>query len=354
MRTTRFRASVLSRNLEPLLELLARVVWSPALRKDDYAKLARRARASLMARLDDDQTLGALQFRRSLFGSHPYARPLSGSSESLRQVGYAPARRFYQHHLSRSSFEVGLAGDVLEQRAKELVATCFPERSSARRQDKSVPPTRIRRGRRVIVVDKPARAQAQLFIGTLGATTRDPDLFPLIVSNTAFGGTFSSPLMQQVRGVRGWSYGAYSRLLHSSRRDAWYMWTAPAAEYSADCAALQLRLLEHWVEAGIERSELSFAQRYLINGHCFDRDTPSKRMEAKLDVELLGIPKRYVDDHDQLVAEVTRERANRATRARISIRDLVIVVVASAEQVVPSFQGLQGVESVEVVPFDRV
>ncbi len=353
MRTTRFRASVLSRNLEPLLELLAKVVWRPALRKDDYAKLARRARASLMARLDDDQTLGALQFRKSLFGSHPYARPLSGTSKSLRKIGYTPARHFYERHLARSGFAVGLAGDVSERRAKQLVESCFPKRG-ARRRNASVPPTRLPRGRRVIVVDKPARAQAQLFIGTLGATTRDPELFPLIVSNTAFGGTFSGPLMQQVRGVRGWSYGAYSRLLHSTRRDAWYMWTAPAAEYSAECAALQLRLLERWVEGGIQRSELSFAQRYLINGHCFDRDTPSKRMEAKLDVELLGIPKRYVDDHDRLVAEVTRERANRATRARISTRDLVIVVVASAEEVVPAFQGLPGVESVEVVPFDRV
>ena len=354
MRSTRFRASVLSRNLEPLLELLARVVWDPALRKGDYAKLARRAQASLMARLDDDQTLGALQFRRSLFGKHPYARPLSGSSDSLRRIGFAKAKDFYERQLAKSSFVVGLAGDISERRGKQIIESCFPEPGRALRRDASVPPTRVRRGRRVIVVDKPARAQTQLFIGTLGATTRDPDLFPLIVSNTAFGGTFSGPLMQQVRGVRGWSYGAYSRLLHSTRRDAWYMWTAPSAEYSADCAALQLQLLERWVEGGIQRSELAFAQRYLINGHCFDRDTPSKRVEAKLDVELLGIPKRYVDDHDQLVSEVTRERANSATRSRISTRDLTIVVVATAAEVLPAFRGLSGVESVEVVPFDRI
>ena len=354
MRTTRFRASVLSRNLEPLLELLARVIWRPALRKGDYAKLARRAEASLTARLDDDQTLGALQFRRSLFGSHPYARPLSGTAESLMKIGHARAKRFYERHLAESSFAIGLAGDVTERRARLLVESHFPKRRPPSKRNASIAPTRARKGRRVIIVDKPNRAQTQLFIGTLGTTTRDPELFPLIVSNTAFGGTFSGPLMQQVRGVRGWSYGAYSRLLHSSRRDAWYMWTAPAAEYSADCADLQLRLLERWVEGGIRRSELTFAQRYLINGHCFDRDTPSKRMEAHLDVELLGIPRRYVDDHDRLVAEVTLESANRATRSRISTRDLTIVVVASAERLVPAFEALPGVESVEIVPFDQV
>ena len=130
------------------------------------------------------------------------------------------------------------------------------------------------------------------------------------------------------------------------------MWTAPSAEYSADCAALQLDLLERWVARGIKSKELTFARRYLINGHCFDRDTPSKRMEARLDVELLGIPKRYIDDHDRLIAGVTRKSANDATSARISSRDVTIVVVATADEVAPAFESLPGVESLEIVPFD--
>lgn len=353
MRSTRVRATVLRRNLEPLLDLVGRMVWRPALRERDFVKLARQARSGLTARLDDDQTLGALCFRRELFGSHPYGRTMTGTAESLGRMTAEQARAFYRRHIANARFVVGISGDVTERDARSLVATHLPALRSFRRTDEKLPPTRARRGRRVIVVDKPERMQTQLFIGTLGARTRDPKLFPLIVSNTAFGGTFSGPLMQEVRGARGWSYGAYSRLLHSTRRDAWYMWTAPAAEYSADCAALQLGLLDRWVARGIKRAELTFAQRYLINSHCFDRDTPSKRLEAKLDVELLGIPRRFVEQHDRLVGEVTRVEANEATRARISTRDLTIVVVATAADVAPSFEALAGVGSVEIVPYDR-
>jgi predicted Zn-dependent peptidase len=131
------------------------------------------------------------------------------------------------------------------------------------------------------------------------------------------------------------------------------MSTAPAAEYSADCAGLQLDLLERWVDGGTKKADLSFAQRYLVNSHCFDRDTPSKRLEARLDVELLDIPRSYVDKYDQLVARVTRQEANDATRARISPRDLIIVVVATASEVASSFERLPGVRSLEIVPFDR-
>jgi len=354
IRSTRFRATVLRRNLEPLLELLADVVWRPALRATDFAKLKRQARAALSARLDDDQTLGAVCFREALFGEHPYGRTVSGRADSLARMRIQHVQDFYERNIAKGAFLVGVAGDVTEAEARSLVAAYFQSASPRRSKRSDVPATHARRGRHVVIVDKPARTQTQLFIGTLGARTHDRNLFPLIVSNTAFGGTFSGPLMQEVRAARGWSYGAYSRLLHSTQRDAWYMSTAPAAEYSADCAALQLDLLERWVEGGTTKAQLSFAQRYLINSHCFDRDTPSKRLEARLDVELLGIPRSYVDKFDERVARVTKQQADEATRARISTRDLTIVVVATASEVASSFERLPGVRSLEIVPFDRL
>lgn len=353
MRSTRIRATVLRRNLEPLLALLSSLVWHPALRANDFAKLKRQAQAALTARVDDDQALGALCFREALFGDHPYGRALSGHADSLARIGIQQVESFYARNLAKGSFLVGIAGDVSEREAGALIASHFPNPKRRTQKDPVVPATRMRSGRHVIIVDKPERTQTQLLIGTLGARTRDRNLFPLIVSNTAFGGTFSGPLMQEVRAVRGWSYGACSRLLHARQRDAWYMSTAPAAEYSADCAHLQLGLLERWVDRGIKKAELSFAQRYLINSHCFDRDTPSKRLEARLEVALLGIPRNYVEKYDELVARVSRQEANDATRARISTRDLTIVVVATASQVADAFERLPGVKSLEIVPFDR-
>ena len=292
-------------------------------------------------------------FREALFGEHPYGRTLSGHTDSLARIGLQQVKDFYARNIAKGAFLVGISGDIGEAEARSLVASHFPKSRGGKKKRADVPATRARRGRHVVIVDKPERTQTQLFIGTLGARTRDRNLFPLLVSNTAFGGTFSGPLMQQVRSVRGWSYGAYSRLLHSTQRDAWYMSTAPAAEYSADCAALQLGLLERWVDGGTKSADLRFAQRYLVNSHCFDRDTASKRLEARLDVELLDIPRSYVDKYDQLVARVTRQEANDATRARISDRDLIIVAVATASEVAGAFERLPGVRSLEIVPFDR-
>jgi len=351
MRSTRVRATALRRNLEPLIELVTDLVWQPAMRASDFAKLKRHAQASLLARLDDDQTLGAIHLRERLFAGHPYGRSSSGSADSLRRISLQDVKRFYARYLEKGAFIVGMSGDISDSEARSLVRAHFPRRTRKMNGKHEVPATHMPRGRHVTIVDKPKRTQTQLFIGTLGARTLDRNLFPLIVSNTAFGGTFTGPLMQEVRAVRGWSYGAYSRLMHSDQRDAWYMWSAPSAEYSADCAELQLDLLDRWVDEGLAKPSLKFAQQYLINSHCFDRDTPSKRLESRLDIELLGVPRRYVEQHDKLVAQVTRKQASDATRARICPRDLVVVVVATAKDVESAFEKLPGVKSIEVVPY---
>ncbi len=69
MRSTRVRATVLRRSLEPLLELLADMIWRPALRSSDFGKLKRQAQAGLIARLDDDEALGAICFAKRFSAS---------------------------------------------------------------------------------------------------------------------------------------------------------------------------------------------------------------------------------------------------------------------------------------------
>ena len=127
MRSTRIRATVLRHNFQRLLALLARLVWRPALRARDFSKLKRQAEAVLRARLDDDQTLGAVNFRKFLFRDHPYGRPPAGTDASLATIDVEHARRFYKRHLARGSFIVGVAGDVTRADAEQLVKHHFPK-----------------------------------------------------------------------------------------------------------------------------------------------------------------------------------------------------------------------------------
>lgn len=352
-RAVRVRGTVIQRNLEPFVEWIARLLHDPGFRAKDVAQAKRQTQSALTALLDDDRALASAYFRSALFAGHPFGRPLLGYRKSIRAITRSDALSFYDRRFIRAPVVFGAAGAVDRSTFRSLIEHHFARSPARRIKPVPVPPPRVDKGRRVLIIDKPDRAQAQLFIGTLGARTRDPMLFPLIVSNTAFGGTFTARLMQEVRAKRGWSYGAYSRLQHEQQREAWYMWTFPSMSCAADCAALQLELLQEWVEGGITGEECRFAKRYLINSHCFDVDTPAKRLDAELEIPLLGVPRRYVHDYTGLVRAVSLSEARDATQRRISCRDVAIVVVATASEVASQFERLPGVRSVEVIPYDK-
>ncbi len=209
-------------------------------------------------------------------------------------------------------------------------------------------------GRHLVFVDKPERTQRQMVIGGLGTDVRDPDHIPLVVANTVFGGTFTSRLMQEVRAKRGWSYGASSRVGFDRQRDAFTMWTAPAATDAASCLALELELLHAFRSEGITQAELDFVKRYLVRSHAFEIDTARKRVHQRLEVELFGLPVDYHESYLPKVEAVTVESANEAVTARLSEDDLVIGVAGTHAEIGEAIaKAIPGVGGVMVVPFLR-
>lgn len=211
----------------------------------------------------------------------------------------------------------------------------------------------MRAGRRLLFVDKPERTQTQLLVATLGTSAHDDDHVALYVANGVFGGTFTSRLMKEVRSKRGWSYGASARTAVDRHRQAWLMWTFPAAEDAAPCLKLMLDLLEDWVQHGVTPREVAFIKSYLIRSHAFEIDTAAKRLHQALDVELLGLPSDYFTNWIDRVRAVTPEEASASAKKRIRTDDLLVTVVATAAKVLGSMQAaIPLLTDASVVPFD--
>lgn len=350
---TRFSGSVIKRNVGPFLELLAQLVTQPAFRAANLAQVQRETIADIVELRDNDRGLASREFRRAVFGTHPYGRAVLGTATTVAAIDRASIVRHFETHYVAKNAVLGLAGDVDEHEARELVRRHFSRLRGGEAPRGDVPAPRMARGRRIVLVDKPGRTQTQVFIGGLGTRARDADHFALVVANTVFGGTFTARLMREIRSVRGWSYGAYSRLALDRQRDAWLMWTFPAAADAVSCVRLELDLLDALLRDGITAEELRFAQDYLANSYAFEIDTASKRLDQRVDVELLGLPRDYFDHYVQSVRSVTLAQANAAVRARLSRDDLAIVMVATASDVRDGLAALDGVTRVDTVPFDR-
>lgn len=349
----RFHGVVIKRNVQPFVALLAELLREPAFRSADLSHVKRETVSDIVSARDNDRALAVRHFRRFLFEDHPYGRSVVGTRSSVRSIRRSDVVAHHEAHYRARNLIIGAAGDLHRDELERLLEQELGDVPRGKAPAYKVPAPKMHKGRHVSIVDKPERTQTQLFVGQLGCKARDPDLFPMIVANTAFGGTFTSRLMNEVRSKRGWSYGAYSRLGHDRQRDAWFMWTFPAAKDAVACLELELELLEAFVDKGISDKELRFAKNFLANSRCFEVDTAAKRLDNRLECELYGLPedtwRRYVKN----VRGVRLADAREAVKRRLSTRNLAAVLVATAKDVRKQLEQVPGVQSVDTVRYDR-
>lgn len=351
--TSTLHMTVLRRNLAPMLDLLAEIITEPALPADELAQVAREIRADLIDSRDDDRTLASRHFRRTLFRGHPYGRPAMGTASQVVALTRDDAAAAWSIASRADNAIVAANGDIDAEELARFASRVDAGLSRAPSTPTTMPEPTRSGGRRLVLVDKPERTQTQIYIGGLGTHPRDRDHHALILGNTIFGGTFSARLMREIRSKRGWSYGASSRLGRDRAREAWSMWTFPAASDAPACVALQLRLLEQLVERGVTPRELSFARSYLTRSHAFEVDTASKRLSLRIEQELLSLPPRYHEDFLDRLRAVTLDEVNAALSRRLSPRDLVLSVVCTARELQrPLEDGIGALRSVRTVRFD--
>ncbi len=351
--STTVHFEVIRRSLDAMVDVVANLLARPTFDERELSRLLREAEAEIVEARDNDRALASRAFRRTLFAGHPYGRRVSGHIATLRSIGEGDVRAFYARHICRANAIVIVSGDVTEAEGRAVADRLLAGLPEGERVPDPVPPPVAVPGRHLVFVDKPERTQTQMVLGGLGTDAHDADHFALFVANTAFGGTFTSRLMQEVRAKRGWSYGASSRVGFDRQRDAFTMWTAPAAADAPACLALQLELLHTFREEGVTDAELEFVTRYLVRSHAFDIDTARKRVHQRLEAELYGLPPGYHERYVDHVQGVDRAAANAAVRARLSEDDLVVTVVGThAELGELVAKAIPRLASVTVVPFD--
>jgi zinc protease len=347
-------AQVIRRNLQPFVELVARILGTPTFDQGELDRLKRETVAELLETRDNDRALAGLAFRRALFNGHPYGRSTAGRPGTVEKLTRDEVLATYARRFVQSEVVLGFAGAITLDEAKAVGSLLVRSLPEGPRVDTVLPEPLPPTGRRLFFVDKPERTQTQILIGALGTHPRDPDHWPLVAAAAVFGGTFTSRMMREIRSKRGWSYGTSARLSIERKRHAFTMGAFPAAADCAPCISLELKLLEDLTKDGITPRELAFIKNFMIRSHAFEIDTAPKRLGQVLEAELLDLPADYHTGYLEHVRAVTLEQANASVRARLSAENLVVVVVGTASEILdPVTQAIPGLLDHTVIPFDK-
>ena len=322
----------LSRHLDAAIEVAADILAAPRFDPGEHARLLRETPQVLDEIRDDDSALATRWFDWMCSPGHPYGRTSLGTNASLQAIDRDAAIAVWRGEVTSDNLVIGLAGDIDDAIAARAVATLTARLAPGPATSRpSVELPALADHRRMILVDKPDRTQAQIRIGHQSLRYGHADTPAIAVAEAIFGGMFSSRLMQEIRVKRGWSYGVGSAL-RRSRLPHWFeISTAAAIEVAGPAIALTLDLYADYAARGPSDDEVDFAKAYLVGSMPFHVATARQRMQLAVRDAVFDLPDGYTAKLPEALGQLAPSDVRAACARHFRPDAAVTVAVTTAD-----------------------
>ena len=326
---------VLADRLPAALDVLADVALAPAFPSAEFDRKKRERLTALLQDHDEARIIANKALALGIFGpAHPYGQPAGGTHTSLGSVTLEQVRDFYNRNFSPSNAFMIAVGDIdFTDFVQEIAGRFAHWENGARIQAAGVPTASLPPSTRVLLVDKPGAAQAEIRVGHIGPARDSSDYFPLVVLNTILGGAFTSRLNLRLREEMGVTYGASSKF--GWRKSGGVFWASSAVdtEAAAESVGVILNEMRQLRDAELAASEVRRAVQYLAYGlpRAFEStDDIAAHLREQL---LYGLTDDYWATYVDRVLAVTPQQVKEVADRHLQPGRAVAVVVADRSAV---------------------
>ena len=303
---TSYQARVLDEHLHQAADVIADLVFRPALRADDL-KLERKVVLEEISMVDDtpDDLVFELH-NEAMWGDHPYGYSILGTRETVSKLGVRDLKALHERAYHPRHLVVAAAGNLEHEALVDaLQRTGWAD---AAPRDESPLPTRpptaaAPHSRHV----ERAGAQTHVVIGSPTVPYSDARRYAIVLVGVMLGGGMSSRLFQRVREELGLAYAVYGfQSFHvDTGLHGVYVATAPATAKQA-VEAIQEELARVARE-GLSASDLASAKSQLKGQLTLSLESPSSRMYRAAGTELYGEPFRTLDETLAIIDGITQD-----------------------------------------------
>jgi len=279
--STCYFASFIDESLPEVFALLSDMVCNSNFDESDCAT-EREVVIEEIARSEDDPEDQVVElFYRTLWPNHTLGLPIGGTRESVATFDQAASFAFRSKHYVANNCVVAAAGNLEHEQLVELAQKYLDSLPTAVQDadftgaSRAVPQSLADTKRAIHYKDT---EQAHLMMGTTTLPSNDERRFALSLLNTAFGGTMSSRLFQEIREKLGLVYAVYSRPHLYQGRSAYAIYAGTRPDNANKVTELIEIELDKIARAGISSEELELARQATKGSLALSLESTSKRM----------------------------------------------------------------------------
>lgn len=312
--------------LNPALVLMEAALSSPRFDTDAFARDIANTLVAIKQETQSPRAIASKAFYKAVYGTHPYASPMSGTEESVRAISSEEVRAFHRQYYVAKNATVAIVGAVSRAQA-ERIATQLSKNIVSGDSAPALPPVAGLSDGANQYIEFPS-IQSHVRIGQPGLKRGDPDYFPLLVGNHVLGGGgLVSILFDEVREKRGLSYSVNSHFVPMAELGPFTASLQTDGSQAEEAISVLRDEINKFVTNGPTPQALDAAKQNLIGGFPLRIASNSKTLEYLAMIGFYHLPLNYLETFADHIAAVTVDAVRSAFKRRLDPKKMMLVVV---------------------------
>lgn len=268
-----------------------------------------------------------IKLYRTLYGTHPYAQPITGTNASIRKITPALLKQFREQLLVAQNMNIAITGQLNTQQASDLsikIMQSLPQGHPA----PALPLPEPQRGFNIQHIPYQS-TQAYVTMGHLGISRNDPDQLALELANQMLGGSgFNSLLMKELRVKRGFTYGAYSAFSLTQTDGIFSLNYSTKQDQLMESIQVAHKTLINFVKQPIDKKQLEETRSGMLRAFPMSFSS-NANINAQLgSIGFYGLPSDYLSKYPEQLRKLTALDVQQAVRKHIYPENLTVIVAS--------------------------
>lgn len=338
--------SVMSSDIDIGIELFADVLMNPAFR-EDKVELARNQMLEGIRRQNDNPTqIASRRFHQLIYPNHPYGN--HATEQSVKNISRDDLVAFHKRFYRPDSITMAVTGDFVSAEIVPKIEKAFAAWKSEATVSPEVGLAQDADSAGVFHIEKDLN-QTSIWMGHLGLTRTNPDLFPVSVMNYILGGGgFTSRMMSEVRSNRGLAYYAQTLFRRRTLRGPFIAVSGTKSSTTVQAIELMREIIAGIRQEPVSDEELDTAKNAIVNSFVFAYTSNAQVAEQEMTIDYYGYPPDFLKTYTDNIAKVTKEDILRVAQEYLHPDRLTIVTVGKEAAFDKPLSGLGAVTRISL------
>lgn len=339
--------SCLKDDFDDVFRVFGDLLRNPEFRADKL-DLAKKEMADAISRRNDDvRGIAGREANMLAYGkNNPYARqPEYATVEAVTQQDLVD---WHTQHVHPNNIIIGVVGDfdsaAMEAKLRQAFGT-WPKGPDYKAAEIQLDPAKPG----YYLIPKSDVNQSSIRMVKLGIRRDNPDFYAATVFSEAFGGGFSSRLVQDLRSAKGLAYavggGIGSAFDHQGVAE---ISMGTKSESTVEAIQGIYAEIEDLAKKPITDAEVKRAKDSILNSFVFNFDSPEKVLRERMAYEFYGYPPDFLERYRAGIEKVETAGVNRVAAKYLQKDQLAVLVVGNTDQFDKPLNSLGTVTNVDI------